>query len=1095
MARRRKKDRRRRRPRDSQREAERPTKRAREAKAKAEASGVVISDSDSSSSVAGDHRALGSGGASSSRPITVFSANPGRSLDPHASQRLQEQAAQNLLRRALPPDAFVALASRLERPYMQSASSRVAEPRQMVVPSIPSVPQDVEADSSGNRASRPSPGEGLAVRQRTWPAGANPGSLYASDSVACLAPAAESDVVGVGLSAPKAQEAARVPNPGSVVDLTDEEAPLGVTEQPASLLPGRSGECLGPARLSYCPERQDYEIRWDTSEPLAVHGRPLHSDRTTRLFLGDVDLAYLGPPDETRAPATPPTIMESMRHRARLQDHAGVALRLAAASGSSGDGTPPLAFTPDGDVSDFMARWTFSNMWEDPRWFFVHSGSSERDFKQGGVLILVAKHIVDPGSLRFVEPLPGRILWVHFTHRGRPVDLLNFYQHTWRNSERVAQLRHRALDLLTKSIQTISLRSVLIAAGDFNAQCVHQMPHVGPTVMQHAHWAQDSGEFQSFIEGNDLVALNTFSSLPKSHDCFTYAWGSQKSQLDYIFLRRAHATGPSKQARVHYTFPLIGIRDGGRHYPVCTQVPIAWQPWQRSRGQPPPPQIDRHAIADTLAGVPDASVSAFRTAVQSLMQTPGLTLDAMQHQVHHLAVEHFPARRAPEAIKSCQDVQLQGYAARMWSHFHAYRKLRSPSSGATLSVLFRAWHHRALYHSMRAAAKKRSAEFRKLRRDRLFATARTAATSGNLREFYKVVRLLAPHGSKRRFQLCQGGAPLPPERELAIMQKHFEEQFASHNASLATPEPWECDGPVLVTVAEVQWHLDKLPARKAGAPSTSPGAVWRLCSDLVSPFIAQQLSDSWGQGRKCVPHLWTTATLALLLKAGKNGSEPKHFRPIGLLDALGKSCISMVLHKIKSDLEACVRTAPQFSYIAGRSAEDALRRVFYHCAEARRLREAHVRNPHQRFAGLRMPSWQGGVQICLDLASAFDTVPHSLVREALCEAGVAEGPASLLLAWLSSCSYDLHLSGLSASIPARRGVKQGCPASPLLFAACTVLLTRRIDLRLGCPWTSEHLTMFADASLFRTVVEFEHECERIGALRKAARLRFSLGRS
>ena len=143
-----------------------------------------------------------------------------------------------------------------------------------------------------------------------------------------------------------------------------------------------------------------------------------------------------------------------------------------------------------------------------------------------------------------------------------------------------------------------------------------------------------------------------------------------------------------------------------------------------------------------------------------------------------------------------------------------------------------------------------------------------------------------------------------------------------------------------------------------------------------------------------------------------------------------------------------------------------------------------LRNPHQRFAGLRMPSWQGGAQICLDLASAFDTVPHGLVREALCEAGVAEGPASLLFAWLRSCSYDLHLSGLSASIPARRGVKQGCPASPLLFAACTVLLTRRIDLRLGCSWTSAHLTMFADdlhlAALFRTVVEFEHVCERIG---------------
>ena len=48
-----------------------------------------------------------------------------------------------------------------------------------------------------------------------------------------------------------------------------------------------------------------------------------------------------------------------MRHRARLQDQAGAALRRAAASGELGDGTPPLAFTPDGDVSDFMARYLY----------------------------------------------------------------------------------------------------------------------------------------------------------------------------------------------------------------------------------------------------------------------------------------------------------------------------------------------------------------------------------------------------------------------------------------------------------------------------------------------------------------------------------------------------------------------------------------------------------------------------------------------------------------------------------------------------------------------------------------------------------------
>ena len=63
--------------------------------------------------------------------------------------------------------------------------------------------------------------------------------------------------------------------------------------------------------------------------------------------------------DGSRAPSTPPSIMEGMRHRARLQDQAGAALRHAAETGFCGAGTPPLAFAPDGDVSDFMARYLY----------------------------------------------------------------------------------------------------------------------------------------------------------------------------------------------------------------------------------------------------------------------------------------------------------------------------------------------------------------------------------------------------------------------------------------------------------------------------------------------------------------------------------------------------------------------------------------------------------------------------------------------------------------------------------------------------------------------------------------------------------------
>ena len=41
--------------------------------------------------------------------------------------------------------------------------------------------------------------------------------------------------------------------------------------------------------------------------------------------------------------------------------------------------------------------------------------------------------------------------------------------------------------------------------------------------------------------------------------------------------------------------------------------------------------------------------------------------------------------------------------------------------------------------------------------------------------------------------------------------------------------------------------------------------------------------------------------------------------------------------------------------------------MFYHCAEAGRLREAHARNPHQRFAGLRMPASKSVLTLPLPL--------------------------------------------------------------------------------------------------------------------------------
>ena len=60
-------------------------------------------------------------------------------------------------------------------------------------------------------------------------------------------------------------------------------------------------------------------------------------------------------------------------------------------------------------------KWRFTSRWDTHQYFFVHSGSSAADFKQGGLLTIVAKRLVDPGTLRYVDPpawsfTPGSVL-------------------------------------------------------------------------------------------------------------------------------------------------------------------------------------------------------------------------------------------------------------------------------------------------------------------------------------------------------------------------------------------------------------------------------------------------------------------------------------------------------------------------------------------------------------------------------------------------------------------------------------------------------------------------------------------------------------
>ena len=484
-----------------------------------------------------------------------------------------------------------------------------------------------------------------------------------------------------------------------------------------------------------------------------------------------------------------------------------------------------------------------------------------------------------PGSLRFISAIEGRLQRIQFKHGPRQVDVINFYQHTWRPTTHVQALRHKAWDALTHQIQAVPLRSRLIVGGDFNTPCTATAPHSGPGVLRKAdQGVQDADEFAAIIQGLDLVVLNTYQQSVPAH---TYHWNQQKSQIDFWLTRRLHAGGKAKAATPLPELHVGRWRGGPRHLPVQAWVMYHWQPWEHKRFQAATSstEVDRMDIIQALRSAKDNRITQFRMDVQALIERSAPNIEALQSQIFSLACKYFPKRPPAKLAKPWQDGKLTHYAETMWSHFRARAALiRRVRGRPSLAAAFKIWKHTMYFNKMHTAARERGKLLRRQRTLDLLQAARKAALDHDFREHHRIIQLLAPKATYRKFQLRLGGQLLTPEAEMQEMTKHFSDLYKSQEASHHTRATIADD--VTVTPGEITDAIGDLNASKAGLPGSSPGAIWRLCGDQVAPLIAADLSHRWRCGQAHIPNLWSVAGLALILKPGKPDTQPAHYRPI-----------------------------------------------------------------------------------------------------------------------------------------------------------------------------------------------------------------------
>ena len=149
------------------------------------------------------------------------------------------------------------------------------------------------------------------------------------------------------------------------------------------------------------------------------------------------------------------------------------------------------------------------------------------------------------------------------------------------------------------------------------------------------------------------------------------------------------------------------------------------------------------------------------------------------------------------------------------------------------------------------------------------------------------------------------------------------------------PEP----EPVLFTESQVYRAINKLSPHKAPGPNGIPNIVYKECADSLIPHLVALFTASFSLGH--FPSHWSQSTTVVLRKPLRpDYTLPKAYRPIALLDTMGKilsSCVAEDLRQVSETKHLLPGT--HFGGRPGRSTGDALHLIAQYVKDAWRKKQ------------------------------------------------------------------------------------------------------------------------------------------------------------
>lgn len=255
------------------------------------------------------------------------------------------------------------------------------------------------------------------------------------------------------------------------------------------------------------------------------------------------------------------------------------------------------------------------------------------------------------------------------------------------------------------------------------------------------------------------------------------------------------------------------------------------------------------------------------------------------------------------------------------------------------------------------------------------------------------------------------------------------------------------------TKDELSVAIERIRPGKAPGPDGLPPEIIKACLKGNMDAALRTFNTCLESG--AFPSIWKVAKLTLIDKGVLDERGERKFRPICLLDVMGKILEHLVRARLEMEVEQRgLLSEAQFGFRRGRSTLDAIEEINKTIADVKR-----VASQHRKFC----------VMITLDVENAFNRAPWKNIVNTCIKGGISPYLINMISSYLSERKIVL---GDGSSRRVRAGVPQGSVLGPLLW---NILFDKVLAINFG---SDVKLIAYADdlavIVLGRTLVELEN---------------------